>query len=110
LQIALERLSVVEKQRQSAVEELQATQAAPHMRQHNTGSGSAQAPTGWHEAAEHARADADAALVRASEAEARLDALQTKLQSAQAHLVAHLSHNVIVKLHHCGGRTIELIV
>ena len=70
MQVALERLAIVEKQRQSAVEELQAVQAGHHMSA-AAGAGTAALQT----AVDKLRADCEAAKFCATEAEAALASL-----------------------------------
>lgn len=68
MQVALERLAIVEKQRQSAVEELQAVQAGHHV---STAAGAGTAAA-LQAALDKLRADCEAAKFCATEAEAAL--------------------------------------
>lgn len=79
LQVALERLAIVEKQRQSAVEELQALHACRPVSSPPAAAGALNLQA----ALDKARADFEAAQFRASEAEAALAALTAEQQARQ---------------------------
>lgn len=80
-QVALERLAIVEKQRQSAVEELQALHTGPRVGSPVMAPGPGR--SALQAALDKARADSEAAQFRANEAEAALAALTIEQQSRQ---------------------------
>lgn len=101
MQVALQRLTIVEKQRQSAVEELQAAQAGLHISPSSRLNSAGPGKQSLQADLEKARADWEAATFRADEAEARLLTLASELRTAQACPSPSLLPNHLWNLHPC---------